>query len=79
MNKKILILYTNYGTGHYQAAKAINEDSEDEKILEAINYSAMLCNYRILNYCLNIYNKKHHGKYDYLNDFKILEFKNYKV
>ena len=26
MKKNILILYTNYGTGHYMAAKAIEEN-----------------------------------------------------
>lgn len=29
MRKNILILYTNYGTGHYMAAKAINEYIQD--------------------------------------------------
>ena len=50
MNKKILILYTNYGTGHYQAAKAINEYIKNNYpkyeilFLDPLSYSRPLLN-----------------------------------
>lgn len=50
MNKKILILYTNYGTGHYQAAKAIEEyitekyPKYETMLLDPLTYSRPLIN-----------------------------------
>ncbi len=50
MRKNILILYTNYGTGHYMAAKAIYELLKDKyknykiEILDALSYSRPIIN-----------------------------------
>lgn len=50
MRKNILIIYTNYGTGHYIAAKAIEEQIKEKypkykvEILDALSYSRPLIN-----------------------------------
>ncbi len=47
MNKKILILYTNYGTGHYMAAKAIAESLNGRAevlLLDPLTYSRPIIN-----------------------------------
>lgn len=50
MKKNILILYTNYGTGHYMAAKAIEENLKKRyknyniEILDPLSYSRPIIN-----------------------------------
>ena len=50
MAKNVLILYTNYGTGHYMAAKAIEEYIKDNykdyivQVLDPLSFSRPIIN-----------------------------------
>lgn len=60
-------------------ARKLTIESEDEKIIEVINFASALNNHRIMKYGFDLLNKKHLGKYDQLKEFEIVTFKRYKV